>query len=360
MCKDDRKTMGVDGLIRNGRLRETVAVSVPSRVALAGNPSDLAESQGIGAVLSMPLWDFKATVALLPGRDFAVYSPESAANSLLERAQVLSRQGVGDWENTVDNTIATFERMLQSVGKEMINIPISVHLDTDIPRQRGMSGSSGMVIALLKVLLIVHGLSDHNAFRPHKLAQWALGIETSLGITAGLQDRVLQCYAGAAEDMDALFMDFSHEASDGSNYRPIRSCSPLPRMALVLSNQPSHSGSAHAAVKARIETGDSQILRDMQTLAGYADEAAQALTRGDWRRVGELMDLNARGRLEIYGADSLGPVNIDLMNACLKAGCPANFTGSGGAMIALLADGDSSLDRLRNETSADYEIYAVN
>lgn len=352
--------MCVEDLIRNGRLRRTVAVSVPSRAALVGNPSDLAESQGIGAVLSMPLWDFKATVALLPGRDFAVYSPKSAANSLLERAQILSRQGVGDWENTVDNTIATFERMLQSVGREMISIPISIHLDTDIPRQRGMSGSSGMVIALLKALLIVHGLSDHDAFRPHKLAQWALGIETSLGITAGLQDRVLQCYAGTNGDMDALFMDFSHKASDGSNYRPISSSSPLPRMALVLSSQPSHSGSAHAAVKARIETGDPQVLKDMQTLADYANEASQALATGDWNRLGELMDLNARGRLKIYGAECLGPVNMDLMDSCQRAGCPANFTGSGGAMIALLPDGDGSLERLNTEIGDEYEVYAVN
>jgi len=352
--------MQTNDLIQNGRLRRTVAVSVPSRAALAGNPSDLAESQGIGAVLSMPLWDFKATVALLPGRDFAVYAPKSAANSLLERVQILSRQGVGDWENTVDNTIATFEKMLQSVGREMISIPISIHLDTDIPRQRGMSGSSGMVIALLKALLIVHGLSDHDAFRPHKLAEWALGIETSLGITAGLQDRVLQCYADTIEGMDALFMDFSRKAHDGSNYRPISSASPLPRMALVLSSQPSHSGSAHAAVKARIETGDPQVLKDMRTLAGYADEASKALARGDWSRVGELMALNAAARLSIYGADSLGPVNIDLMSACQRACCPANFTGSGGAMIALLPEGDSSLARLEKEVGPEYEVYAAN
>jgi glucuronokinase len=358
--QDKRKLMCAEDLIKNGRLRRTVAVSVPSRAALVGNPSDLAESQGIGAVISMPLWDFKATVALLPGRDFAVYSPKSAANSLLERAQILSRQGVGDWENTVDNTIATFQRMLQSVGREMISIPISIHLDTDIPRQRGMSGSSGMVIALLKALLVVHGLSDHEAFPPHKLAQWALGIETSLGITAGLQDRVLQCYAGAVDDMDALFMDFSRKANDGSNYRPIISTLPLPRMALVLSSHPSHSGSAHAAVKERIETCDPVVLKEMRTLADYATEAADALARGNWHRLGDLMTLNAGVRLGIYGAESLGPVNIHLMDACQKAECPANFTGSGGAMITLLPEGDASIARLESEVGSDFEVYAVN
>jgi glucuronokinase len=358
-ARGDRK-IAYNDLVKNGRLRETIAVSVPSRAALAGNPSDLAQSQGIGAVLSMPLWDFKATVALLPGRDFAVYSPKSAANTLFERAQILSRQGVGDWENTVDNTIATFERMLASVGREIDRIPVSIHLDTDIPRQRGMSGSSGMVIALLKALLIVHGLADHDAFRPHKLAEWALGIETSLGITAGLQDRVLQCYAGAVGDMDALFMDFSRKASDGSNYKPITSSAPLPKMALVLSSEPSHSGSAHADVKARIETGDTLVLREMQNLADYAYQASESLAKGDWGRVGELMALNAEGRLRIYGAESLGPVNIELMEACQRASCPANFTGSGGAMIALLPDGDESLARLKAEIGARYEVYAVN
>ena len=352
MCTND--------LIRNNRLRRTVAVSIPSRAALAGNPSDLAKSQGIGAVLSVPIWDFKATAALLPGQDFSVYSPRSAANTLRERAQILARQGVGDWENTVDITIATFEKMLESVGREIMNVPVSIHLDTDIPRQRGMSGSSGMVIALLKALLIVHGLSDHEAFPPYKLAEWALGIETALGITAGLQDRVLQCYAAAVEELDALYMDFSQEADDGSNYRPIVSGSPLPRMALVLSSEPSHSSSAHSLVRAKIEKGDQWVLDEMAALAGYASEASEALASGDWRKLGELMVLNARGRLRIYGAESLGPVNIDMMNACEKAFCPANFTGSGGALIALLPDGDSSLARLRREVGNQYEVYAEN
>ena len=350
----------MDDLIRNGRLRRSIAVSVPSRAALAGNPSDLAESQGIGAVLSMPLWDFKATAALLPGQSFAVYCPKSAASNLRERAGALARQGVGDWENPVDCSISTFDRMLQSVDREMMNIPLSVHLDTDIPRQRGMSGSSGMVIALLKALLIVHDLRDHEAFLPHKLAEWALGIETTLGITAGLQDRVLQCYAGAVQDMDALYMDFSQQVDDGSNYKPISSVSPLPKMALVLSSQPSHSGSAHTAVKTRIEERDAQVLADMKELAGYANEASEALQNGDWHRLGELMNLNAQGRLRIYGAEALGPVNTELMSACEKAFCPANFTGSGGAMIALLPEGKDSLGRLRRELGHEYEVYAVN
>lgn len=357
---NESKMTSTNDLIRNGRLRRTVSVSVPSRAALVGNPSDLAKSQGIGAVLSMPVWDFKATVALLPGQDFSVYSPKSAANTLRDRAQILARQGVGDWENTVDLTIATFEKMLASVDREIMNVPVSIHLDTDIPRQRGMSGSSGMVIALLKALLIVHGLADHEAFPPHKLAEWALGIETALGITAGLQDRVLQCYAAAVEDMDALFMDFSQEANDGSNYRPIASKSSLPKMALVLSSEPSHSSSAHAAVKAKIDEGDRWVLDEMHKLAVYAYEASEALAAGDWRRLGDLMILNARGRVTIYGEESLGRVNIELMNACEKAFCPANFTGSGGALIALLPDGDSSLGRLKREVGSQYEVDPVN
>lgn len=62
--------------------------------------------------------------------------------------------------------------------------------ETNIPRQRGLSGSSAIVIAALNCLLRHYGLEA--AVPPAQRPRLALEAEALLGITAGLQDRVIQ------------------------------------------------------------------------------------------------------------------------------------------------------------------------
>lgn len=70
--------------------------------------------------------------------------------------------------------------------------------DTTIPRQRGLSGSSAIVIAALNCLLRHYGLEA--AIPPAQRPRLALEAEAALGIAAGLQDRVVQVWrvAGGA------------------------------------------------------------------------------------------------------------------------------------------------------------------
>lgn len=66
--------------------------------------------------------------------------------------------------------------------------------ETTIPRQAGLSGSSAIVSAALACLEAHYGapFALPKALRPHLVLQ----AEAALGITAGLQDRVVQTYEG--------------------------------------------------------------------------------------------------------------------------------------------------------------------
>jgi len=88
--------------------------------------------------------------------------------------------------------------------------------DTNIPRQAGLSGSSAIVTAALSCLEAFFG--DSFALPKPLRPALVLAAESALGITAGLQDRVVQTYEGA------VFMDFSAEgmkACGHGDYTPL-------------------------------------------------------------------------------------------------------------------------------------------
>lgn len=93
-----------------------------------------------------------------------------------------------------------FQGHCDAAGIPLPNVTFQLSYTTNIPRQAGLSGSSALVLATLRCLVEVHGVQD----RVHApdLPALALAAEGSLGITAGLQDRVVQTYGGC------VYMDF--------------------------------------------------------------------------------------------------------------------------------------------------------
>src|SRR5207248_715772 len=78
----------------------------------------------------------------------------------------------------------------------------SVRYHSDIPRQVGLAGSSAIIVATLRCLMDFYEVPIPLEVQP----SLALAVETEeLGITAGLQDRVIQVFEGL------VFMDFAPE-----------------------------------------------------------------------------------------------------------------------------------------------------
>ena len=99
----------------------------------------------------------------------------------------------------IEATLARFERH----GREReiaIRTSLRFRLETTIPRQVGLGGSSAIVLATLRALFDLHALDVDAGC----LAELALAVEAEdLKIPAGPQDRVVQAHEGL------LSMDFA-------------------------------------------------------------------------------------------------------------------------------------------------------
>ena len=230
---------------------------------------------------------------------------------------------------------------------------------TNIPKQTGLSGSSGIIVAGLRCLMQHYGVEVPLEEQPSLV----LSCEADLGIIAGLQDRVIQCYEGV------VYMDFSdeqqmRELGRGTYTRLPEAC--MPQLHLVYAENPSDSGKVHSTVKARWESGDAFIRGKMEQVAAVAEkgraallpgiplaeiatapavEAAVGATGADVRaeEIARLMNLNFDLRREMFGDDALGAVNVDMVLTprSVGGGVAAKFTGSGGAVVVFCPNGDA-------------------
>jgi glucuronokinase len=263
-----------------------------ARAALAGNPSD---GYG-GAVLAVTLPGWRAEAEALPAAD-AVAEP---ANALVEA------------------TVARFAR-------EFGTADAAVRWSTSIPQRVGLGSSSALVIAVLRSLCELHEV----ALAPAELAEQALAVETEdLGIVAGLQDRVVQAYGGL------VFMEFGADAGA----RPYESLDDALLPPLVIAwrhDAAATSGDVHARLRERHRRGEALIREAIAELASAARLGREALEARDWdgfaRSVDRTFDLRAQ-MLE------LDPRCVEMVTEARRAGAAANYTGSGGAIIAACHD----------------------
>ena len=97
---------------------------------------------------------------------------------------------------------ATISRFAQYCAEHAIQLPeknFAVRYRSNIPRHVGMAGSSALVTATLRCLMEYYEVAIPEEIQPNLI----LSVETDeLGISAGLQDRVIQVY------QQCVFMDF--------------------------------------------------------------------------------------------------------------------------------------------------------
>src|SRR5690606_37782341 len=102
----------------------------------------------------------------------------------------------------VKATIKRFVEYCELKGLPLHPETFSIRYETNIPRNVGLAGSSAIIVATLRALMEWYGVEIPQEVQP----SLALSVERNeLGITAGLQDRVIQVYEGV------VAMDFSKE-----------------------------------------------------------------------------------------------------------------------------------------------------
>lgn len=312
--------------------------SAPARAGLLGNPSD---GYG-GKTLAVAVPAFSATVDLEPWDRIEIApSPDDLASwsSLGALVDHVDRFGLGTGTQLLAATVRTFADVLDSVDGRL---PGGLRLGyrSTIPRQVGLAGSSALVVATLGCLCDYAGLEIPE----HVLPSIALRVETEqLGISAGLQDRVVQVYGGlVAMDFGSPEVDGAFGVSHGHYER--LDASGLPPLFIAYREEAAEpSGNYHRLLRARFDQGDALVRDTMRQLAHLVTEGRAALRWHEAGRIGELIRENMALRAR------LGPLpesQLELVEVATLLDAPVTFTGSGGAVVGV-HDDDEHLERLR-------------
>src|SRR5262249_4736853 len=160
----------------------------------------------------------------------------------------------------------------------------------------GLAGSSAIIVATLRCLMDFYEVPIPLEVQP----SLALSVETEeLGITAGLQDRVIQVYEGL------VFMDFAPEKMREQAGFPHGAYEPLdptllPPVYLAYSTDESEPTEVfHNDIRNRFNRGDLAVVKAMERCASLAAQAREAIRCCDHALLARLIDENFEMRRSI-------------------------------------------------------------
>jgi len=301
-----------------------------ARAGLLGNPSDGYH----GKTISIILRNFWATVVLYEWDSMEIILAErdrASFRSIHDLAKDVELHGYYGGIRLIKATIKRFVDYCQQQELELHDQNFSIRYETNIPPQVGLAGSSAIITATLRALMAFYKVDIPLPAQPTLV----LSVEEELGIAAGLQDRVIQCYEGM------VYMDFSqtHEERSGGlahyNYEPM-SPTLLPNIYVAYNNSMSEPTEVfHNDIRSRYNRGEKKIVSAMDHFASLAEQGRDALLTADSDRLGALIDENFDTRHHLYHLPSWQVEMIETARAC---GASAKFAGSGGTIIGVYKD----------------------
>ncbi len=298
-----------------------------SRAGLIGNPSDGYHGRTIALIVrnfaaEVVLYEWDSLEIVLCSDDRARFS------SVQDLVRDVRLHGYYGGIRLIKATIKRFVEHCQRRQLPLHDRNFSVRYQTNIPRQVGMAGSSGIITATLRCLMEFYGVSIPQEAQP----SFILSVENELGITAGLQDRVIQVYEGV------VYMDFAKENErlveglPAYLYEPLDPALLPPLYLAYHGNLSEPTEVFHNDIRGRFNAGEPQVVKAMSHCADLAAEARQALLCGEDRELGRLMNENFDTRRRIY---NLPRWQVEMVEVARDCGASAQFAGSGGAIIGI-------------------------
>ena len=310
-----------------------------ARAGLVGNPSD----GYFGKTISFLVSDFYAKVILYEWESIELIPSQedhSRFDSVDELARDVRLHGYYGGIRLVKATIKRFVEFCSAQagqgepGYELHDRKFAIRYETNIPRQVGLAGSSAIIVATLRALTEFYQVAIPERVQPSLV----LSVETGeLGISAGLQDRVIQVYGGL------VYMDFAQAATDeicGLNCGAYERLDPssLPPIYIAYATDVSEpTETLHKPLRALYDQGDSEVISAMDRFASYAADAREALSQGDANRLAALIDANFDTRARVC---HLHDEHVRMIQAARSVGASAKYAGSGGAIVGTYQDED--------------------
>ena len=300
-----------------------------ARAGLVGNPSD----GYFGKTISFIIRNFAATVRLWESPHFEIvptHGDFARFDSVAEFLRDQKLHGYYGGLRLIKAAVKKFHDYCRKEGRELHSRSFTISYHTDIPRLVGMAGSSALIVATLRALMKFYEVEIPK----NNLPALTLSVEKDeLGISAGLQDRVIQTFEGI------VYMDFDKKLIESRGYGNYEELHPPQLPPLYVAYDPARaevSDVPHRNLRELYNRGDKTVVETMQQFRALTDRGKTALMSGDWDGLGKVVDENFAMRQRIM---SIAPENLRMVEVARSTGASAHFCGSGGAICGLYKDG---------------------
>jgi glucuronokinase len=315
-----------------------------ARAGLLGNPSDGYN----GKTIAVSVKDFYSEVTLYDWHTLEIIPSQldlGKFHSIYDLAEDVKSHGYYGGVRLLKATIKSFVDYCNEQEIQLHSQNFSVRYESHIPRQVGLAGSSSIITAMLRCLMEFYDVEMPLEIQP----SFVLSVEQDeLGITAGLQDRVIQAYEGM------VYMDFSKSQATITNgikhyhYEYLDWSQDLPLYIAYHTQLGEPTEVFHNDLRGRFNRGDSDVVDAMKHFAQYAEDGRDAIKSNDLSQLAKIIDANFDTRQEIAKLPSW---QADMVNTARDCGASAKFAGSGGAIVGTYTD-EAMLQRLSNKLGA--------
>lgn len=296
-----------------------------ARAGLLGNPSD----GYFGKTISITVKNFGAHITLYESPELKIESQVQDINqfsniySLIERIKIHGYYG-GD--RLIKSAVKVFAEYCQDNNIRIENKNFTIRYHSSIPRQVGLAGSSAIITATMRALTKFYKVTIPIAIFPSVVLKVE---QEELGITAGLQDRVIQAYEGC------VYMDFDKQYLDSMHHGKYEKIIPkiLDNIYLAYKVELGKvSGTVLNDIRTKYYAGDVEVIATLKEIAGLAEKGKKLLVEGDINGLNKLINKNFDLRRKIM---HISDSNLELIKTARSCGASAKFAGSGGSIVGL-------------------------
>ncbi len=301
-----------------------------ARAGLLGNPSD----GYFGKTISIIIRNFGVIVSIYESPDLVIEEQAIDSNrfrNIYHLVDSVSLTGYYGGTRLIKAAIKKFCEYCENNKIKLSNKNFTLRYQSSIPRQVGLAGSSAIITAAMKGLMKFYNVKIPLPVLPSLI----LSAEVDeLGISAGLQDRVIQVYEGC------VYMDFNKSYMEEHNHGIYEHLDPglLPRLYLAYKIQLGKvSGRVLNTLKQKYDNGDESVHKTLTDIASLAEKGKDAIARRDYNELNELINTNFDLRCRIM---NISESNLEMVRTARDCGASAKFSGSGGAIIGSYKDNE--------------------
>ena len=216
---------------------------------------------------------------------------------------------------------------------KLYDLKAKIAIDTTIPEQAGLAGSTAVIAAVLAAVSTYIGKSFNRYF----LAELNRTIELNyMKCQCGYQDAYMTTFGGLN------YLDFRgkeyYKDLHNEQYATVENLAEyVTDLPLVVAHTgiKHHSGQFHKPLRERWLEGDPAVVKAYEDITAIAREGKKAIINGDWDQLGYLMNENHRIQNSIADSGEQNNYMIRIARENGALGAKLAGSGGGGTIIAL-------------------------